>query len=393
LNPGSAPVPIVFSGSQHMVSTYSSKNQAEITLSAKSSQEHAGLNIFEKYNLIKKKNELLTNSTYAQFWKKTSTAQHRLLSTFDTEKGRMHMVFLQAQVPHPKEISDYKRETFEFDVKEVHPADQMDMYRKTGEMIFTTLENTSMIATKLQVSLNNVQSQLKLENISSLAKENKIKSLEELVLKIGYDPSNVKAIEELLKKKNVDIASLRKQLKLSATEDSQEKEIAKSEGHKEEMLKLIMEQNAQIKEMEVELDKLVKEKELNVPMIVIPLNAVPLTRISTATTTTTTEIPSAILVTVPYAFEILVKSMEYMTLQTKEIKILQKDIENLQKVKSIFQSRYNTEMHKSQRLTQELQKLQKERVMAKTLSEAKENIWMDISKSMIEIWPLIQIVF
>jgi hypothetical protein len=31
--------------------------------------------------------------------------------------------------------------------------------------------------------------------------------------------------------------------------------------------------------------------------------------------------------------------------------------------------------------------------MAKTLSEAKENIWMDIFQSMIEIWILIQIVF
>jgi hypothetical protein len=31
--------------------------------------------------------------------------------------------------------------------------------------------------------------------------------------------------------------------------------------------------------------------------------------------------------------------------------------------------------------------------MAKTLLEAKENIWMDINKSMTEIWPLIQIVF
>jgi hypothetical protein len=38
-----------------------------------------------------------------------------------------------------------------------------------------------------------------------LAKDNKIKSLEELVLKIGYDPTNVKATKELLKKKNVDI--------------------------------------------------------------------------------------------------------------------------------------------------------------------------------------------
>jgi hypothetical protein len=41
-----------------------------------------------------------------------------------------------------------------------------------------------------------------------------------------------------------------------------------------------------------ELEKLVKEKEQNVPMDVIPLNAVPLTGIST--TTTTGEIPSAI---------------------------------------------------------------------------------------------------
>jgi hypothetical protein len=55
---------------------------------------------------------------------------------------------------------------------------------------------------------------LKLEKTSSFAKDNKIKTLEELVLKIGYDPSNVKAVAEMIKKKRIDIASLRKQLKL-----------------------------------------------------------------------------------------------------------------------------------------------------------------------------------
>jgi hypothetical protein len=49
-----------------------------------------------------------------------------------------------------------------------------------------------------------------LEKISSFANDNIIKSLEELVLKIGYDPSNVKATEEMIKKKNADIASMRK---------------------------------------------------------------------------------------------------------------------------------------------------------------------------------------
>jgi hypothetical protein len=42
---------------------------------------------------------------------------------------------------------------------------------------------------------------LKLENISSFVKDNRIKSLEDLVLKIGYDPSNVKAAEEIIKKR------------------------------------------------------------------------------------------------------------------------------------------------------------------------------------------------
>jgi hypothetical protein len=158
-------------------------------------------------------------------------------------------------VPDPKVITDYKRETFEFQTKDVHPADQMDLHRKTGEMVFSTLANASTTASKLQVSLSNVQTQLKLEKISSFAKDNRIKTLEELVLKIGYDPSNVKAVEEMLKKKNVNIASLRKQLKLPPTEDSQAKEIAETEGEKDEMLKLIMEQNAQLKEMEAGIGK------------------------------------------------------------------------------------------------------------------------------------------
>ena len=102
---------------------------------------------------------------------------------------------------------------------------------------------------------------MKLENISSFAKDNMIKSLEELVVNIGYDPSNVKGTEEFLKKNNVDISSMRKKLKLPPTEDTQAKEIDETQGEKDEMLKLIMEQNSQLKEMETELERLVKDKE------------------------------------------------------------------------------------------------------------------------------------
>jgi hypothetical protein len=156
------------------------------------------------------------------------------------------------------------------------------------------LAHASSTIAKLQVSLNNVQTQLKLEKISLFAKDNMIKSLEELLLKFGYDPSNVKLAEDLVKKRNADIASLRKQMKFPFIEDSQAKEIAEAKGEKEELVNLIMEQNAQIIEMETELERLIKEKEKMTPMEFIPLSAVPLMGVSTTTisTTTTTKLPS-----------------------------------------------------------------------------------------------------
>jgi hypothetical protein len=274
------PVTLPFSSSQLKGITTTIKSTVS-PLDTPPSKTGPKLGIFEKYDLIKKKNQTLTSNTYAQFQKQSSTAQHRLLSAFDTKKGRMHMAYLQAQVSDPKVISDYKRATFEFQAKDVHPTDQMDLHKQTGEMVFHTLAHASASASKFRVALNNAQTQLKLEKISSFAKDNRIKMLEELVLKIGYDPANVKAAEEMIKKKNADIASLRKQLNLPPTEDPQAKEIAEKEGEKDEMLKLLMEQNAQLKEMEAEMERLLKEKEKAKPMEGIPLSAIPIAGLST----------------------------------------------------------------------------------------------------------------
>ena len=43
-----------------------------------------------------------------------------------------------------------------------------------------------------------------------MAKDNRIKSLEDLVIKIGYDPKDVNVAEEIIRKKNLDITALRK---------------------------------------------------------------------------------------------------------------------------------------------------------------------------------------
>ena len=105
------------------------------------------------------------------------------------------MDFLQAHVPFPKAPSDYKRTIFYFNANQIHPIDQMDMHRQLGEIIFSTMTNTAMALSKLRTNMSNVQSQLKIEKHSSFAKYNKLKSLEDVVIKIGYDPKDVKYVE------------------------------------------------------------------------------------------------------------------------------------------------------------------------------------------------------
>lgn len=85
-----------------------------------------------------------------------------------------------------------------------------------------------------------------MENVYSLAKENRIKTLEDLVIKIGYDPKDINVAEEIIMKKNIDIAALRKQLKLPATEDPLTKYIKENETQNDDILKLIIENNIQI---------------------------------------------------------------------------------------------------------------------------------------------------
>jgi len=42
------------------------------------------------------------------------------------------------------------------------------------------------------------------------------------------------------------------------------------------MLKLLVDQSSQIETMEAEMDKLIKEKEQNAQLTVVPLNAIPI---------------------------------------------------------------------------------------------------------------------
>ena len=168
------------------------------------------------------------------------------------------------------------------------------------------------------------------------------------------------------------------------------KEIAEREGEKDEMLRLLMEQSVQLREMEVEMEKLLKEKEQTKTVEGITLSAIPIAGLST---TIVTSVPSATTEQVPEGTIDLAKSMERMNLQESEISRLKKELENLQELKTSFQTSLSKEKQVNEQMRKELQQLQKQTLAGKTLAEVKEIVWTNISRSINEIWPMVQIMF
>ena len=133
------------------------------------------------------------------------------------------MSVLQCTVKTQKVVADYKKIDLEFQTEKFHALDQIEFHRQSSEMLYSIVSTKAMSFRKLQNNIKSMKDQMKLEKASLYAKYLRIKSLEELVLQVGYDPANVKAAEKLVKNKNEDIAVLRKQLKLTSSEHSQAK--------------------------------------------------------------------------------------------------------------------------------------------------------------------------
>ena len=88
-----------------------------------------------------------------------------------------------------------------------------------------------------------------------------LKTLEDLVIDILVDPSNTQVSKALTKHKNEDIVALRKQLKLPHNEHPQEKEILQQQKENDDMMQLVLKMTAQVKEMENQIEALMKESE------------------------------------------------------------------------------------------------------------------------------------
>src|ERR1700722_9305310 len=110
------------------------------------------------------------------------TNQQRLMLAYNIKEGKMVMSYFKPKVQQPQSAADYIRTNLEVLAKDIHPMDQIELHKQTGEMVYSTLADKTMLAHKLQNSLENTSAQLHLEKDSSLAKDNIIKSLEEIII-------------------------------------------------------------------------------------------------------------------------------------------------------------------------------------------------------------------
>ena len=133
------------------------------------------------------------------------------------------MSCLQPKVADPKTVSEYSKTNFEVDSENIHELDQIEFHRHTSEMLYSKIVDKTRSVTQLQNTIFNMQDHMRLDKASLQKKELRIKSLEDLVLQIGVDPSNIQVAQALIKQKNDDITALRKQLKLSQNKHPQEK--------------------------------------------------------------------------------------------------------------------------------------------------------------------------
>lgn len=249
------------------------------------------------------------------------------------------MSFLKLTTQQPKSMADYLKTYFEVLAMNIHPIDQIELHKQTGEMVYSTLTNKATAAHQLQNSLNNISTQFQLEKASSQAKDTRIKSLDDLVIELGHDPKDVKATEKLIKKKNNnDIAALKKKLKVPPLHHPKIAEVLETQKE-EELMDLVLKLNEQLKETEKELDNLIQSKQSELatpPQTVIPIVSIivpstlatalaptiplattfPVTSTSVGTgTSTSTGTPTKKIVE-------LIKAMEEMSIQATELKKL-----------------------------------------------------------------------
>ena len=196
-------------------------------VSSSSQQKEGQVSIKQQFIDIKRRSDPIKVQLYNHLLNMAPSNQQRLMSAFDVSEGKLTMSHFMPTALQPQSTADYLRTNLEVLAKDIHPMDKIELHKQTGEMVYASLADKTLENYKLTSSLNATASQLELERASSQAKDNRIRSLEEIIVEIGHNPNDIKGIQEILKLRDADMAALRKKIKFPATIHPHTDEVAK----------------------------------------------------------------------------------------------------------------------------------------------------------------------
>lgn len=196
-------------------------------VSSSSKQKEGQVSIKQQFIDIKRRSDPIKVQLYNHLLNMAPSNQQRLMSAFDVSEGKLTMSHFMPTALKPQSSADYLRTNLEVLAKDIHPMDKIELHKQTGEMVYASLADKTLDNYKLTSSLNATASQLELERAPSQAKDNRIKTLEEIIIEIGHNPNDIKGIQEILKIRDADMAALRKKIKIPATIHPQTDEVAK----------------------------------------------------------------------------------------------------------------------------------------------------------------------
>ena len=98
------------------------------------------------------------------------------MSAYDIQEQKMTLSHFGPTMQQPQTVVDYIRTNLEIFAEDIHPMDQIELHMQTGEMLYSTLADKTLLAHQLQNSLHNTAAQLELEKAASQSKDNRMKS-------------------------------------------------------------------------------------------------------------------------------------------------------------------------------------------------------------------------
>jgi len=313
------------------------------------------------------------------------------MSVYDIQEEKIIFSHFKLEGPQPKTAADFIKTRVEVLAKDIHPMDQIELHKQTGEMVYATLVEKATLAHELKESLKNTNTQLDFERMSSKAKDNRIKSLEEIIIDLGHDPSDPTGVKALMKKKDDDLNALKKRLKLHPTEHPQTAELQKQK-QAEDQLDLLLQQDQRIRELEKELEGALQDKQGESTAQAPPTTSTTAATSGAVGTTTTEAADTTEAQDANPSIEELTKAVKEMELQANEIKKAKEKLAELDSKYDKSKVTVAEQGREIKALKDKIKALEKELNLETALAEIKRILWAKIGQSINQQWKSIKTI-